>query len=176
MINLVVKMIREAKTVYYRTLIEVKKKDSKTIWKYLNELVPNGKYRRNKPTLLTNDGKDYTDQKEIANLFNNFFVNISKNTIQDSHNSSNLYINTNLINDFVNSRCKNGTMSPDLVCKLLEKLDHSKSKRPDSLGAKILKISAAGISKGRRERERAPGHNLGTGPSDRGGASCLKVE
>ena len=150
--NLVVKMIREAKTVYYRILIEVKKKDSKTIWKYLNELVPNGKYRRNKPTLLTSDGKDYTDQKEIANLFNNFFVNISKNTIQDSHNSPNLYINTNLINDFVNSRCKNGTkfsippMSSDLVCKLLKKLDQAKSKGPDSLGAKILKISAEGIS------------------------------
>ena len=55
--NLVVKMIREAKTVYYRALIKVKKKDSKTIWKYLNELVPNGKYRRNTPTLLTNDGR-----------------------------------------------------------------------------------------------------------------------
>ena len=114
----------------------------------MNELV----YRRHKPTVLTNNGKDYTDQKEIANLFNNFFVIMSKNTIQDSHNSPNLYINTNLINDFVNSRCKNGTkfsippMSPDLVYKLLKKLDHSKYKGPDSLGAKILKISAVGIS------------------------------
>ena len=80
-------MIREAKTVYYRTLIVVKNKDSKTIWKYLNELVPNGKYRKNKPTLLTSDGKDYTDLKETANLFNNFFVNLSKNANQNSHSA-----------------------------------------------------------------------------------------
>ena len=37
-------------------------------------------------------------------------------------------------------------MSPDLFCKLLKKLEHLKSKGPDSLGAKILQISAEGIS------------------------------
>ena len=74
-------MIRVAKTCYYRTLIEHKKFDSKTIWKYIytyiKELTSDSK-STGYPTLLTIDEDDYIDRYDMANILNNYILNTAE--------------------------------------------------------------------------------------------------
>ena len=78
--NKIIELIRQSKQTYYQRYFEQNKKDSKTIWQVIHEIICS---RKNK-----NDGNIYaiisddniiTDPIEIAQNFNNFFTSIGIN-------------------------------------------------------------------------------------------------
>ena len=64
--NEVVGLIKEAKKVYYHTMIENQQKNSKALWSYLTDLTP--KEKSQEPIFMSSDGKHVTDSAQISNL------------------------------------------------------------------------------------------------------------
>ena len=77
--NAVVGLIKEAKNVYYHTMIENQQKNSKVLWSYLEDLTPKDKSLE--PIFMSSDGKHITDSAQISKLFNKHFVDIVENYI-----------------------------------------------------------------------------------------------
>ena len=81
-----------AKSAYYHRVLHENKDDSKKVWKVINELVYSNKRKRLEPSYLTTAAGDtVTDTQEIAETFNEFFVNIGK-SITDSSSQGNTSI------------------------------------------------------------------------------------
>ena len=69
--------LRITKSAYYHRVLRENKSDSKKVWKVVNELVYNNKQNRLGPSFLTTAAGDTViDTQEIAETFNEFFVNI----------------------------------------------------------------------------------------------------
>lgn len=72
--NTITKMNRQKKKYYYQSKILECKNDSKKLWKTLKEVV--GKESINKvPSFIEVEGVFITKPRDIANYFNNFFIN-----------------------------------------------------------------------------------------------------
>ena len=88
--NKVTQLIKEAKTKYYQNAIEENEKIG-YIWKCLREI--NQKINHCSPNLLENNGEVAETPIDIANTFNNFFLNLSKHfSHSDSDNSHTLQV------------------------------------------------------------------------------------
>ena len=71
------KEIRNAKALYYKNHINNHSKNSKEIWKVINEVSSRRKNRStNIPSVKTEFGSVITEAKEISEAFNNHFVEI----------------------------------------------------------------------------------------------------
>ena len=77
--NKVSSMIRLAKDNVYKTKIEEGKDDPQTIWKIFREFGVSSKAGVKKNILGLKDNDQFSsDDGEIANVFNNYFVNVAK--------------------------------------------------------------------------------------------------
>ena len=95
-------MIRTAKKLYYGRLLERDKKNSKRTWAHINDLLNNKCSRQSTlkvQELVRNeiDGSDHkvTSALDIANTFNDFFVNVGENLankIKDTKNNFAQYL------------------------------------------------------------------------------------
>ena len=74
--NNITKLKRDAKKKYYKEYFEFNRSKIATIWKGIKSIVKIKATSRKDITLTDDDGKDTTNPSKIANIFNNFFVNI----------------------------------------------------------------------------------------------------
>eukprot|EP00795_Rhopilema_esculentum_P013172 gene13172-3970_t len=81
--NEVVGLIKEAKKVYYHTMIENQQKNSKALWSYLKDLTQ----------------KEKSQDPQISNLFNKHFVDIVEKYIPEV--SGNLMPNLQRLKSFI---------------------------------------------------------------------------
>lgn len=93
--NKVVHLIRNAKRSFYRDSINKNLDNPKNLWRIIRSLAPSK--CSNLPSHLTIDGKNYYDYREIANLFNEHFVNISSSVALNKAS----FPNYDLISQFV---------------------------------------------------------------------------
>ena len=141
--NKVSSMIRTAKSKMYKTKIEKGKDDPRTIWKIFKEY---GASRKTATNEIINGLKEndqlISDDKEMANVFNQYFVNVAaqlKGPIEKSDFKH--------ITEFVNSKVPNNTsfsipaINSSFVQNFLKSLDVSKATGLDCIGPKILKIA-----------------------------------
>ena len=141
--NKVSSMIRTAKSKMYKTKIEKGKDDPRTIWKIFKEY---GASRKTATNEIINGLKEndqlISDDKEMANVFNQYFVNVAaqlKGPIEKSDFKH--------ITEFINSKVPNKTsfsipaINSSFVKKFLKSLDVSKATGLDCIGPKILKIA-----------------------------------
>ena len=72
--NRVTNKIRKAKAEYNRKLIDENKHDQKAFWKTAKKILP-GQIKNISPGIMI-DGKVSTDNYEIANAYNKYFIGI----------------------------------------------------------------------------------------------------
>ena len=76
--NAIVKLIKLSKNNYYKHYFNNNINNSKKMWKGINDIIFNNKYKVNKFSLKINDNLT-KDSSVIANTFNNFFSSIAQN-------------------------------------------------------------------------------------------------
>ena len=84
--NRITSLIRKHKENYFQNLFQRNMNNIKNTWKNI-KLVCNNSSRKNIESIIWNDTK-YTSDKDIAEIFNNFFVNIAKDIEQTLPNSN----------------------------------------------------------------------------------------
>ena len=146
--NKVTNMIKTAKTKTYQTKIEEGKSDPRTIWKLFKEFGMKGKGNSGENNLgIKCENELITKESELADIFNNYFVNIAsklKEPIVDSEFEE--------LNMFVQSKVPNNVefdipfTNVGFVRQFLSNLNVTKSTGLDNIGPKILKLSADIIS------------------------------
>ena len=77
--NKITVLLKTSKQAHYHKYFEENKKNCRALWIGINEIVySKNKNKTNSPSSLIQDGKTITDQKHIAEHFNNFFTSIGK--------------------------------------------------------------------------------------------------
>ncbi|MEW8548507.1 MAG: reverse transcriptase family protein, partial [Candidatus Thiodiazotropha sp.] len=147
--NKVVNLIRKSKKSHYQNLIEEGKNQPTTIWKIFNEFGA-GKQKSDKTNSIHSvkaGGQDKDKPEDIANAFNDFFVNIAEN-IKEPVSSSNHEKLKSYCNDKIPSDIffDLPLLNKDKVLRYLKNLDVRKSTGSDELGPRLLKMAAPFIS------------------------------
>ena len=141
--NKVSSMIKTAKNNMYRAKIEKGKDDPRTIWKIFKEF---GASRKRATSEMINglkeNGQHISDDKEMANLFNKYFVNIAaqlKGPVEKPDFKH--------IKEFVDSKVPTNesfsipNINNAFVLNFLKSLDVTKATGLDCIGPRILKIA-----------------------------------
>jgi len=76
--NSLTKTIRLAKNLYYKTKIEDSNGDYKKIWSFINEATNIQRHNTQQNIEILHNDTIINDDREIANIFNNFFIDIGK--------------------------------------------------------------------------------------------------
>ena len=145
--NKVIDLIKKAKEQYYKQVIE-ENKNSSDIWNYIKELGP--KSAKSTPNTLTFNERTATDTSDIADMFNDYFTNLSNNLLSGNPDYQNTlhtlrnYTQTKL-QSFNEFRIR--PIDETEVFSMLRKLQTNKSTGVDCLGPRLLKLSAPIISK-----------------------------
>ena len=116
---------------------------SETFWSTVKTFVTNKGNKITKDTVLHENESIKTDQKEICNIFNNFFVNVAKNIGESSSQSLENHPSINAINS-KKADCpdfKFHSVEFSDVSKEIDKLNSKKATGMDGIPPKIVKIS-----------------------------------
>ena len=134
------RLIKKAKEVHYKNLVNQNKHNPRNVWKLLRELKDPGKDK--KPFQLKIDNITVTDPKTIANHFNSHFSNIARISAGiRSPSIIGLPSNRSNFEDFVIPR-----ISETKVSKMINDLSPNKASGLDNIGANILKTAATVIN------------------------------
>ena len=74
--NKLTTILRRCEKNYYNELLQSHQNDVKGTWKILNSIIKKSNNNSNYPTEFVNNGIVLNNKKDIANGFNDFFVNI----------------------------------------------------------------------------------------------------
>ena len=132
--NKIIELIRQSKRTYYQRYFEQNKKDSKTIWRGIHEIISSRK----------NKNGSITDEIEIAQNFNNFFTSIGPNLqkkIPPTQKNFKDYLKKPNSENFIIA-----PTTSDEISDLIHNLKSSKSVGPYSIPTRIMKISKEIIS------------------------------
>ena len=132
-------MKRDAKTKYYQQYFETYKWKSSKVWKGIKSIVKLNTTSKKDISLIDNKGFNVTDPSKIANLFNNYFVNIGPSIDKAILNSETDFRDI-LKNIKVNNTFFLSPTIPEEIFKIIASLDKSKSLGPNSLPIYILKL------------------------------------
>lgn len=133
------KSIREAKKLYYTEAFEKHKQDLKTTWKLISEIITKSSNKRPAFDKIILNGKIYTDKIDIANQFNNFFINVGPN-LANKINTLGKPHYMNYLSRNVNEIFRFSLQSPDNIKKVLSSLRSKESSGFDGISVKFLKF------------------------------------
>ena len=147
--NKVTTMIREAKQEKYQTYIEANKGKPGSIYKLFQEVgAGKGNQRQSGiASVNTDENASTEDPTEIANAFNDFFINVASKIKEPAEPS-----NHDKLEDFCKSKISDNTtfvipnVEKDKVLKYLLNVDVSKATGTDNIGARLLKLAAPCIA------------------------------
>ena len=136
--NKITDLLKTSKQAHYHKYFEENKKNCRALWIGINEIVySKNKNKTNSPSSLIQDGKTITDQKHIAEHFNNFFTSIGKKLQKDIPPTKKHFLsflkNPNNLTFFITP----ATVKE--VNDLISDLNTSKSIGPGSLTTKTMK-------------------------------------
>jgi len=94
--------IRIAKKLYFHKKLTSDQGNTKETWRTLNELLNRKNNTHSFPSKFVVDQKELTDPSDIANNFNDFFVNIGPKLAEKFDKSNDMY-NNYLTGDYLNS-------------------------------------------------------------------------
>ena len=129
--------IRKSKNDYFKLFFDKNRNNTTLIWKGIWQLITLKPKSKAHPNIVKVKGKDITNPIEIANAFNNFFINIGPNLSKTILESSKPFKNF-LKNSSLNSFLVKPT-SEDEVNKLISQLNKGKALDPLSIPITILK-------------------------------------
>ena len=142
--NKVVLLINKEKKNYYKKAIE-KNQTTGQVWKYLNEL--NSKKQLSPPSNIQYENTKTTSSNEIADLFNKYFTELPDKLLKNIP-VVNHKIDTQHSKKIMSKspQFKISTISETEVYKTLVGLNVNKAAGIDSIGPRILKLSAPVIT------------------------------
>ena len=142
--NRVTNIIKKAKNMYNRKLVDDNSNDPKAFWKTIKNILPGE--GKTKVSSIVIDGEHCTDSKKIANVFNNFFIGAVKR-LMETIRSTGTFV-TPVRSKLTNDR-KTGTppfkfevVTQEFVKINLKKLKTKKSSGLDNISPRLLIDSA----------------------------------
>ena len=121
---------------------ERKKGNMKELWAETNRLLQRGKGKTNFPDKFIRDNNIYTDKREIANLFNSFFVNVGK-SLADKFKNTNEYKKYLPKTD---ETFKFREVSNTEICNIIKNMQPKRSSGFDQVSNKVIKAVQTSIS------------------------------
>ena len=86
--NKVISLQRKAERNYYKEQLEINEHDLRKSWNVIKGIIgKEGKNKQNKSAKFIIDNKTSTDSYEIANHFNNSFLNVGTNLTSKIHSN-----------------------------------------------------------------------------------------
>ena len=141
--NHVVKINRESKRAYFLEAINNTKKDPKSMWKTINNLL--GRSNCPIPTYAESNGEIYTKPKDIANHFAKFFnEKINKYRFEMSNPIDTEYVTKSITEIMTGKNCRFEFSSLSLleVHSCLDKLPDTKVTGVDGIDNFLLRIAS----------------------------------
>ena len=138
--NNVTNLKRQSKSNYYKEYFEINKTKSSMLWKGIRSLVNITNSSKKDIKLLDNKGKNISDPNVIAELFNDYFINIGPN-IDSKINKSKHRYNEYMSKVFVNHTFFLSPVTSNEIFNIIQAFDMNKSLGPNSLPIYILKIA-----------------------------------
>jgi uncharacterized pyridoxal phosphate-containing UPF0001 family protein len=95
---------QKSKKDYYQSQFTKYKNNLKITWKIIGNLIKRKSKNQISPTRIVHDGKTHTNQNDIAELFNNYFINVGSNLSKKfptNQASSTQYLNISPPNSFI---------------------------------------------------------------------------
>ena len=123
--------IPKSKNKYFKLFFDENHNNITLIWKGIWQLITLKSKSKAHPNIVKVKGKDITNPIEIANAFNNFFINIGPNlskTILDSSKPFKNFLKDSSLNSFLLK-----ATSEDEVHKLISQLNKAKALGPLSI-------------------------------------------
>ena len=130
-------MVRKAKINYYQTKFSEYSKDIKNTWRTIRELIGSKGTYSELPNIFVSEGKMYTKERDIANGFNDFFVNIGPklaNEIPSSEKHFSTFLKDPVKQDFIFAN-----VTHQAVLECLSRLKSKKSAGNDKISTSLLK-------------------------------------
>ena len=139
------KIIREAKKVYYESLFSKFKNDIKNTWMTIKTLISSSIDKNKMPDCFNVNNKIITDSHEIAEEFNNFFINIGPKLASQIPQYNDLTFQS-----YLNSPCRTtlnfNPVQQEDVTKIINELKSKSSFGFDRLSTKLLKCLKTELS------------------------------
>ena len=137
------KLIRKARQSYYNNKFKDYSKDCKKTWQTINDLLGRKKCVNDVPSSFVSNGKILSGEVEIAEGFNDFFVNIGPKL------SKSIPIATKNFNEYMTAPCSENfvfaNITPDIVNDALKKLKSKNSSGHDKISSNLLKFIAPSV-------------------------------
>ena len=145
------KSIREAKTIYYNNEFNQNRSNMRKMWNTISEIIHKQKNNHTSIKKICFQEKYISDQTEIANTFNDFFINIGPNltkniTQKDQSNISyRKYINASILSSF-----NFQLIDDESLRKTLNSLRTKSSSGYDGISTRLLKFLATALISSQR--------------------------
>ena len=130
-------LIRKAKNSYYESKFRECSNDMKKTWNIINSIIKSKKSEGDLPNTFYDGNISYNGTKDIAEGFNEFFVNIGP-SLADTIPVSNVPFESYL-NPPVNEKFVFANVTPDTILRTLSKLKSKSSTSFDNISTKLLK-------------------------------------
>ena len=135
-------LIRKSKSNYFKSYFERFRENSKKIWTGVNKIL-NKTFSTTQNIVLNQNGKIISNQKNVADEFNNFFINVGQNLskkIKKSTKNPLAYIQKTTKSLFLS------LITKDEVEKIINAVDSKKASDVYGIPIKIVKDSSPFIS------------------------------
>lgn len=139
--NKLTDIIRKRKIDYFKTKFTENSNDVKGMWKIIKQVTEENVTSQEPITLLDGTGNTISDQKKIADMFNNFFINVGpklESKIEGNYSQTQQKINNQTL--FL-TRTSTGE-----IIKFINQLKSDSANGSDAIPARLLKETANDIA------------------------------
>ena len=134
-------LLKQAETDYFKLKFDANINDIKTLWRNLNNICNPNKNQCKRPITRIKNRDDITENtEEIANLFNDYFVNIGENLssrLPPSQHNFKKYMTGSVPNS-----CFCDEISSNEIKRIISSLKTKNSSGPDKISTRLLKECA----------------------------------
>ena len=141
--NILRQSIKEAKRIYFVRTFEGIKYDIKQTWSVINETL-HRKKKKSLPSVFSHYGKMLRDSVEIANSFNQYFIDIGRSLANriDSNRHFRDYLRTPSVNQLVLR-----SIDENKISQVIEHLKNKSSSGVDAISNNLIKMARCELVK-----------------------------
>ena len=131
-------VIKTAKTLYFEKEFNKNSNDIRKTWDTIKTVLNNRPTTNVFPQYIIDGDKSVTDKKEIANHFNDFFINIGKRLAETLHSDGNISFENYLIKNN-QLRFKFQEVTENMILKIINSLKSNISCGVDNISSAFIK-------------------------------------